>query len=85
MVPPLAITPGTSFMQDVQGSLQYYICQRLISYKFQHLQMELSGSTVKVRKHCMPDLLICGASWADDSVFKVIPCAQVHLTIMTLN
>lgn len=57
VVPPLAITPGTYFMQDVHDSLQYYICQRLIGPKFNHLQFELSGSTVKVRSNAYTPLL----------------------------
>lgn len=46
-VSSLALTPGTPFMQDVHEAISYFICQRLISQKWKHLRMELSGSTVQ--------------------------------------
>ena len=52
-VSPLALTPGTPFMQEVHEALAYFICQRLIGTKWSHLRMELSGSTVQVRSDCL--------------------------------
>lgn len=37
-------------MAMIQQSLTYYICRRLQSAKWQHLQFELSGATVKVHQ-----------------------------------
>lgn len=48
VISSLAITPGTAFMAEIQDSLAYYICQRLMNKKFAHLHYELSGSTVQV-------------------------------------
>lgn len=44
----VGLTPGTSFMVEVQQSLAYYIAQRVTSPRYQHLQFELSGADVKV-------------------------------------
>eukprot|EP00210_Caulerpa_lentillifera_P003387 g3231.t1 len=52
IVSPLAITPGTPFMEQVHEALAYYICQRLINHKWKHLRMELSGSTVQGEGEC---------------------------------
>jgi len=46
-VSPLALTPGTAFMQEVGDALAYFICQRLVSNKWKHLRMDISGATVK--------------------------------------
>ena len=50
-VSPLALTPGTPFMQELHEAMAYFICQRLVGSKWAHLRMELSGSTVQVRSH----------------------------------
>ena len=50
-VSPLALTPGTPFMQELHEAMAYYICQRLVGVKWKNLRMELSGSTVQVRRH----------------------------------
>lgn len=42
-----ALTPGTPFMHDVELSLTFYVCSRLLANKYRHLHMELSGPTVK--------------------------------------
>eukprot|EP00803_Ostreobium_quekettii_P005728 evm.model.scf_27.17 EVM.evm.TU.scf_27.17 scf_27:132496-138275(+) len=47
VVPFLALTPGTPFMAEVNDSLAFYICQRLLSKKYSHLHYELSGATVQ--------------------------------------
>lgn len=39
---------GTSLMALIQQSLAFYICRRLDSPKYQHIQWELSGANVQV-------------------------------------
>ena len=44
----LGLTPGTSLMALIQQSLAFYICRRLESERWQHVQWELSGANVQV-------------------------------------
>ena len=44
----IGLTPGTSLMALIQQSLAFYICRRLNSEKWQHIQWELSGANVEV-------------------------------------
>ena len=44
----IGLTPGTSLMALIQQSLAFYICRRLESEKWQHIQWELSGANVQV-------------------------------------
>ncbi|CAL5224335.1 g7007 [Coccomyxa viridis] len=43
----LGLTPGTSLMALIQQSLAFYICRRLESERWQHVQWELSGANVQ--------------------------------------
>lgn len=45
----LMLTTGTPLMLELHQSLAYYICKRLADPETEHLQFELSDSTVKVR------------------------------------
>ena len=58
----LGLTPGTPLMLELQQSLEFYICQRLL--RFPGETFELSSASVQVRLVCF-DVSMCADSCSD--------------------
>ncbi len=46
----LGLAPGTPFMARVEEALCYWVCQRLMMPSYRHLNFEVSGANVPVRR-----------------------------------